>query len=79
MMNCNCPVFSKVGKENGLPGTIGGSQVSRIAYTGAIKFKFIKWFRKNPGVSAAEDEQAAGVAMEIDGGGDSGKQVAEDV
>jgi hypothetical protein len=76
MMNCNCTLFSQAG--NGLPVTIGASQVSRIAYTAGIKFKFIKWFRKNPGVSAAEDEQAAEVAMEIHGCGDSGQQVAEE-
>lgn len=62
---------------NGLPVTTGASQVGWIAYTAGIKFKFAKWFRKTRRVSAAEDEQAAGVAMEIYGGDDSGHQVQE--
>jgi hypothetical protein len=77
MMNCNCTnLFSQAG--NGLPVTIGASQVSRISYTAGIKFKVINWFKKNRGVPAVEDEQAAGAAMEIYGGGDSGQQVAEE-
>jgi hypothetical protein len=76
MMSCNCTLFSQAG--NGLPVTIGASQVSRIAYTAGIKFEFIKWFRKNRGVSAVEDDQAAGADMEKYGGGDSGQQMAEE-
>jgi hypothetical protein len=76
MMNCNCTLFSQAG--NGLPVTIGASKVNRIAYIAGIMFKFIKWFRKNHGVSAVEDEQAAGTAMEKYGGGDSGQHAQEE-
>jgi hypothetical protein len=59
--------------------TIGASQVGWIGYTAGIKFMVIKWFSKNRGVSAAEGKQAAGVSMEICGGGESGQQLQEDI
>jgi hypothetical protein len=76
MMNCNCTLFSQEG--NSLPVTIGACQLGWLAYTAGIKFEFIKWFRKNRGVSTLEGEQAAAVAMEKYGSGDSGQQVQEE-
>jgi hypothetical protein len=76
MMNCNCTLFSQEG--NSLPVTIGACQLGWLAYTAGIKFEFIKWIRKNRGVSAVEDDQAAGADMEKYGGGDSGQQMAEE-
>ncbi|XP_047057894.1 uncharacterized protein LOC124664404 [Lolium rigidum] len=64
--------------RNDQPVNIGASQVGWISYTAGIQFKFIKWFRKNLGVSAVEAEQSAGAAMEKYGGGDSGQQVQEE-
>lgn len=64
---------------NGLPVTIRASQVGWTAYTAGIKFKVIEWFKKAPGVSAVEEEQArcAVAAMEDNGGGDAGQQVPD--
>jgi hypothetical protein len=58
MMNCNCTLFSQEG--NSLPVTIGACQLGWLAYTAGIKFEFIKWIRKNRGVSTLEGEQAEG-------------------
>jgi hypothetical protein len=63
---------------NNLPVTIGVSQVSRISYTAGIKFKVIKWFRKNRGVFAVEDEEDTGAAIEKYGGSYSGQHPQEE-